>query len=83
MKTKFNFEEINCTGFGEFDERIKGVSEMIYSERLFLNGIISHFKPRKLLEVGVAAGGSSALILNAIKDIPYARLYSHDYNRSY
>lgn len=34
------------------------------NEPYFLNGIIRKFKPRKFLEVGVASGGSSVLILN-------------------
>jgi predicted O-methyltransferase YrrM len=83
MDTQIKFEEIDCDRLNFFDVHIKGVSEMIYSERLFLNGIIRHFKPTKLLEVGIAAGGSSALILNAIQDIPGAMLYSHDYNSEY
>ena len=49
----------------------------------FLNGIIRKHRPRKILEIGVAAGASSALILNAIKDIPGAHLYSIDLSQSY
>ena len=57
-------------------------SEMSYKERCFLNGIIRQTKPKKVLELGVSAGGSSALILNAIKDTD-ARLYSIDYNEKW
>ena len=32
----------------------------------FINGIIRKYKPKKCLEIGVAYGGSSILILNAI-----------------
>ena len=46
----------------------------------FLNGIIRKYKPKKLLEVGVACGGSSILILNAIKDIKNSFLISLDLN---
>ena len=56
------------------------LSEMSYKERCFLNGIVRQTKPKKILELGVSAGGSSALILNAIKDDANARLYSIDYN---
>ena len=49
------------------------------NERYFLNGIIRAKKPRKILEVGVAEGGGSAIILNAISDIDGAELYSVDY----
>ena len=59
------------------------VSEMTYMERRFLNGIIRKVKPKKILELGVCAGGSSAIILNAIKDIENSRLYSVDYNPYY
>ena len=58
----------------------KTISEMSYLERCFLNGIIRQAKPKKILELGVSAGGSSAIILNAIKDFDNAKLYSVDYN---
>ena len=32
----------------------------------FIIGMIRKYKPKKILEVGVASGGSSAIILNAI-----------------
>lgn len=56
------------------------LSQMTYKERCFLNGIIRQNKPKKILEVGVSAGGSSAVILNSIKDCDEARLYSVDYS---
>lgn len=59
------------------------LSEMSYKERCFLNGIIRQTKPKKILEVGVSAGGSSALILNATKDFGGAKLYSVDYNEKW
>lgn len=46
----------------------------------FINGLIRKFKPKKCLEIGVANGGSSILILNAIKDIPDSSLISLDLN---
>ena len=46
----------------------------------FINGLIRKFKPKNCLEVGVANGGSSILILNAIKDIPGSSLISLDLN---
>lgn len=67
----------------ELENSIKLYSEMTLSERIFLTEIIQQYNPKKILEVGVAAGGSSALILHAIKDIPHAVLYSHDYNENY
>lgn len=56
------------------------VSEMTYKERCFLNGIVRQMKPKKILELGVSAGASSAVMLNAIKDDSDAQLYSIDYN---
>jgi len=46
----------------------------------FINGIIRKYKPKKCLEIGVAYGGSSILILNAIKDIKDSFLISLDLN---
>lgn len=59
------------------------ISEMSDQEKRFLNGIIRQNKPKKILELGVASGGSSAIILNAIKDIDNAKLYSIDYSKKY
>lgn len=52
------------------------------NEPYFLNGIIRKFKPRKCLEIGVARGGSSVVILNAIKDIDNSLLISLDINEN-
>ena len=51
-----------------------------YEEPYFINGIIRKYKPKKCLEIGVAYGGSSILILNAIKDIKDSFLISLDLN---
>ena len=40
--------------------------------------MIRTIKPKKIVEIGVARGGSSVIILNAIKDIKGAKLYSID-----
>jgi len=44
----------------------------------FINGMIRKYKPKKILEIGVASGGSSAIILNAIQNIENSHLYSID-----
>ena len=44
----------------------------------FINGMIRKYKPKKILEVGVVSGGSSAIILNAIQNIENSHLYSID-----
>lgn len=59
------------------------LGEMTYKEKCFLNGIIRQTQPKKILELGVSAGGSSAVILNAIKDFDNARLYSIDYSEKW
>ena len=56
----------------------KKYSEMTDHDRAFLNSLILRKKPKKVLEIGVSKGGSSIVILNAIKDIPESHLYSID-----
>lgn len=61
-------------------DTIAPYSVMQKNERYFINGMIRYFKPKKILEVGVLNGGGSAIILNAIRDIDGAMLYSADYS---
>jgi predicted O-methyltransferase YrrM len=61
------------------DERYKSVSLMSQKEREFLHALILRNKPKKLLELGVYAGSSSVVMLNAIKDDPGAVLHCVDY----
>lgn len=49
-------------------------------EAQFINGIIRKNKLKNCLEIGVARGGSSILILNSIKDIENSLLVSLDLN---
>lgn len=73
------FQDYETEVFDEIKGRLEPArSLMTYPEGLFLNGIVRYFKPRKILEIGVCSGGSSAIILNAIKDIDGAKLYSVD-----
>ena len=51
---------------------------MQLTDQKFLYSLIRKFEPKKLLEIGVSAGGSSSLILNAIKELPNSKLYSID-----
>jgi len=62
------------------ENELNSKSQLIPEEQKFLNGLIRTLKPRKIVEIGVARGGSSLLILNAIKDIENAKLYSIDKN---
>ena len=54
--------------------------QLLPNEPYFINGIIRKYKPKKCLEIGVASGGSSTVILNAIKDINNSFLISLDLN---
>lgn len=61
---------------GKLDE--SKCSLMNEAHKIFVNGIIQKFKPKKILEVGVFFGGGSALILNSIQNIKNSHLYSID-----
>ena len=50
-------------------------------EAQFINGIIRKNRLKNCLEIGVAHGGSSILILNSIKDIDNSLLVSLDLNK--
>jgi len=43
-------------------------SGMRYGESLFLTSLVRLYKPQKVLEIGVGAGSSSVVLLNATKD---------------
>ena len=57
-------------------------SQMWANQREFLNGVIRKFKPKKIVEIGVAEGGGTSIILNAIQDIENSHLYSIDLSDS-
>lgn len=52
-------------------------------EAYLINGLIRKYKPKNILELGVAKGGSSTLILNAIKDYPGSSLISMDLRKNW
>jgi len=58
---------------------LQGIVQMQESETRFINGIIRATKPQRMLEIGVFNGGSSMLMLNAVKNNSDAHLYSVDY----
>lgn len=73
------FQTFDTDVLDKIKERLRqSHSLMTETESYFLNGIIRYYKPKKVLEIGVASGTSSAVILNAIKDIEGAKLYSVD-----
>jgi len=87
---KYNFDNINPGLYGReiFDQikskynKYNGRLIMSKDEYYFVNGLIRLYKPKKLLEVGVCSGGMSAAILNSIKDIKGAMLYSCDLEKN-
>ena len=52
--------------------------QMWGNQREFLNGVVRRFKPKKIVEIGVAEGCSSSIILNSIQDFDDSHLYSID-----
>ena len=56
-------------------------SEMHPVERQFINGLIRILKPHRILELGIAEGAGSVVILNAIKDMPDSILASFDVSK--
>lgn len=58
--------------------------EMTYFESSFLCGLLKKTQPEKILEVGVAAGGTTALILKSLQMLNLdAQLYSADLCHKY
>jgi len=55
-----------------------GASLMIERERRVIHSICRLHRPLRILEIGVAYGGGSAVILNAISDMPNSKLISID-----
>ena len=70
-------EELNI--LNELGEEFKQYSEMSNQDRAFLNTLVLRKQPKRLLELGVSKGASSIIMLNAIKNIEGAHLYSIDY----
>lgn len=77
----YNFEEIGKSLPFSRDAHIAKFSEMIESERDFIAGLVSTYKPRKILEIGVSAGSSSTLLLASSSS--NAEVHSVDTLRKY
>ena len=73
-----SIEEIDLNILKKIENEIKNYIELTPEEQKFMNGLIRKIKPRKIVEIGVSKGGSSVLILNAIKDIKGSKLFSID-----
>jgi predicted O-methyltransferase YrrM len=68
---------------GHLNKSYEKLSQMTAHEREFINALILRKNPKKPLEIGVSAGSSSIVILNAIKNRNNAKLFSIDYSNSW
>lgn len=63
----------------DLDENLNvGGIELSRDDIVFLKSMLKKTKPKKIVEVGVSSGGSSALILNFSEDIKGRKLYAID-----
>ena len=61
-----------------------GRSEMSSWQQGFLCGLIKKYNPKKIVEIGVSAGGTTAVVLNTLSLIcSDAYMYSIDYCENY
>ena len=68
-------EQLECDGWK---------SEMTDSELAFLCGLIRDHQPKKIVEVGVAAGGTTAVILSCVHELHLGcEIYSVDISEQY
>jgi len=72
------YEDYETNFLEKIEGKINTLSEMTREEREFFNGLIRYHKPKKILEVGVSAGASSSIILNACSDYE-VEIHSIDY----
>jgi predicted O-methyltransferase YrrM len=67
-----------------FEKLKENMSEMTEHESAFLCGVIKKVKPKKILEVGVAAGGSTICILSCLDKLNLdCEVFSCDLNEEY
>lgn len=73
-----NIWEYDQEGYNKLTKEDVRFSEMVENERRFVHGLVRYFNPKRILEVGVAEGGGSIVLLNAIEDSPDTTLTSID-----
>lgn len=62
----------------------EAMTEMTHWELSFLCGLLKKYKPNKVVEVGIAAGGTTSVVLNCLATVnPSAELFSIDLNKKY
>ena len=49
--------------------KVNGEPEMTPCESAFLCGLIKQFNPQKIVEIGIASGASTAIILQCLNDL--------------
>ena len=68
----------------KLDKRISEACYLTQCEKEFINSMILRKQPKKILEVDVAAGGSSGIILNAVNELNNnAEVYSVDFSTQF
>ncbi len=83
MRSRTDSEQRAKSLVESIDLRVDGFSEMTVGERVFLTRLILENRPKKILELGVSAGGSSAVILNAIQEMPDTVFHSVEYRAAW
>lgn len=65
--------------------KIEGEPEMSHFDSAFLCGVIRKFAPEKIVEVGIACGGTTAIILQCIHmlGLDNCNVYSIDYSEKF
>lgn len=71
-------EEYETELFETIPLEVRNYTEMHPIESKFIIGLIRQLKPIRILEIGVAEGGSTCVLLNAIKDDKKATVTSVD-----
>ncbi len=83
--------KVDATGFKRIEPSFDAIdsfeddeilhSEMTRSQAGFLCGLIKEYRPQKILELGVAAGGTTAIVYRCLQQIgTETKLYSVDLN---
>lgn len=61
------------------DLKDNGLSGMTKNDLSFLCGVIREFRPKKIVEIGIAAGGTTVVMLNCLRMLDYqCEMYSVD-----
>lgn len=68
----------------EFASEIMNNAEMTEKQLIFLCSLLEENRPKKIVEIGVAAGGTSVVILDKLISLDYeAKMFSVDLSREY